>query len=106
MSRRLELRPFVPADILDAVAYLDLHAAGSGSRFAAALAETLDWLADHAEAGSPKSFADPRLTDFRSWPVRTFEAHLIFYRVQTDRLEVFAIVRGTRDVPPLLRVRV
>ena len=106
MSRRVELRPFVPADILETVAFLDRTSPARGDRFAAALVENLDWLAAHATSGSPKLFDDPALADLRSWPVRSFDRYLILYRVHADRIEVFAVVNGSRDLPALLRVRV
>ena len=106
MSRRLELRPFVPADILEAVAFLDRQSPDRGVRFAAAVGDTVDGLAANAEAGSPKLYADSRLIGFRSWPVAGFDRYLILYRVEPDRIEVFAIVYAGRDLPPLLRVRI
>ena len=106
MTRRVEMRPSVPADIPEAVAFLDRQSAGRGDRFATLLVETLDWLAEHAEAGSPKTFTDARLIDLRSWPVRQFDRYLIFYGLHPDRIEVFGVVYGTRDLEAVLRVRV
>jgi plasmid stabilization system protein ParE len=82
VTRHVDLRSFVPADILETVAYIDRQSVERGSRFAGALAETLDWLAENANSGSPKQFDDePGLTGFRSWQVRGFRSHLILYRV-------------------------
>ena len=38
----------------------------------------------------------------RSWAVSGFENYLIFYRPQSEGIEVVRFVHGARDIPSLL----
>jgi plasmid stabilization system protein ParE len=106
MSLRVDLQLFIPADILQTFAVLERRSVPLAQRFAKSVVDTLDWLAANPTAGSPEEFGHAQLTGFRSWHVRGFDRHLILYRVQPERIEVFAIVHGAQDLEALLLQRV
>ena len=45
---------------------------------------------------------EPALRDIRVWPIRGFKNHLIFYRVQTDRLEIVRVLHGAQNIEKAL----
>jgi hypothetical protein len=55
--------------------------------------------------GSPKNLRAIALRKVRSWAVRGFPNHLIFYDVRTDHVFVYAIVHGSKRYARLLKER-
>jgi plasmid stabilization system protein ParE len=56
--------------------------------------------------GSPKLFKDTRLAGLRSWSVKGFPNHLIFYQRLENGIMVVAVIHGARDLEPFLKRRV
>jgi toxin ParE1/3/4 len=75
-------------------------------RFLDSTEQTLRWLVEFPGVGSPKSFDSHELGDVRTWFVKGFPNHLIYYQIVTDGIEVLAILHGARDAEPILRRRV
>jgi toxin ParE1/3/4 len=48
--------------------------------------------------GNPREFRDPALTGMRSWPIRGFGNHLVFYRPTDDGIEILRVLHGARDL--------
>lgn len=54
----------------------------------------------HPEAGSLRKFRHPKLKGIRSIQLpNAFRVHLIFYRVESNRLVVFRGLHDMRDLP-------
>jgi toxin ParE1/3/4 len=103
---RVVLRFAVPADILEAVSYFaGANSLDAAERFPRAVEETLEFLAENPGAGSPKRFRRKALAGLRTWPVRGFPNHLIFYRQRPDAIVVSAVLHGARNIPKVLRDR-
>ena len=52
--------------------------------------------------GSWWPFDDVRLHDVRCWPISGFKKHLMFYRINDDRIQVLRILHAARDIARLL----
>jgi toxin ParE1/3/4 len=74
-------------------------------RFVDAVQKTLKDLAASPGIGSPKSFHDSRLANVRSWWIKGFPNHLIFYYPIENGIMVLAIIHGSRDIERLLTQR-
>jgi len=69
-------------------------------RYMAAFDDTLAVLAAQPEIGSRRKFRDARLQGLRSAIMfGAFRVHLVFYRVVAERLFVFRVLHGMRDLP-------
>jgi len=71
-----------------------------GERYLQAFRETKDSLCRQSDLGRIRKFRDLRLVGIRSFRIeRPFEKHLIFYRVENDKLIIFRVLHGVRDLP-------
>ena len=59
-------------------------------------------LAEMPGLGSRRDFSNPILVDIRSWIIKGFPNHLIFYRPTTRGIEVVRVLHGARDLGLLL----
>lgn len=75
-------------------------------RFIPASIETIHGLAEFPGKGSPKEARAKHLKGLRSFAVKGFPNHLIFYRVDPgDILSVLGVIYGGRNWRRLLRQR-
>lgn len=70
--------------------------------FIAALERAYGHIGRNPDAGSPRYAAELGLPGLRMWPLRRFP-HLVFYVVEADRIDVWRVLYGERDVPQWLR---
>ena len=105
MSRRIRRHPDVSEDILGIATFIARDSIPIALRFIDATEITVKWLLEHPGAGHLRDFDDPRLARIRSWPVKGFRNHLIFYEVEPNGVFVLAVVHGARDLPTVLRER-
>jgi toxin ParE1/3/4 len=90
MSLPLILRPEATQDLQDARDWYEQQRAGLGATFALRAAAALDTV---------EQFPDLHglvWQDVRAAPIRK-HPYVIYYRVLTDRIEVFAILHARRD---------
>jgi plasmid stabilization system protein ParE len=106
VSRKIVLRPDVPDDMHGIVVYLEQSSIALADRFIASTFAAFDELAAMPGMGSPKQFADPKLSGVRSRAVPGFPNHLIYYLVHPDAVVIVAILHGARDVGAILSGRV
>jgi plasmid stabilization system protein ParE len=90
MSLPVLLRPLANADVQQIHAELEAQAAGLGDKFLDRLQETLD----HIEA-MPEMYAEV-WGPVRAVRLRKFR-HVVYYVVLADRVEVIAVMHGSRD---------
>jgi toxin ParE1/3/4 len=88
---------------------LDAHAeivqkqgAALALRFLDAADETMKQLARGPMLAGLWESDDPALKGIRVWPIRGFKNHLIFYRVQKDRLEIVRVLHAAQDIEKAL----
>jgi toxin ParE1/3/4 len=96
----------VDDDIAELALYL-LEDSGEAlaTRFIDAVEHTLIDLAKTPGIGSPKSYEDPNLAGVRSWWVKGFPKHLIYYVETAEGICIYAVWHGSRDVERRLSQR-
>lgn len=65
-------------------------------RFLEAAYDTFEFLAENPQAGRARPEFGHQ--DLRSWRVKGFRNHLIFYRPFTDRVQIWRVLHGSRDL--------
>jgi toxin ParE1/3/4 len=79
--------------------WLAADSAATAERFVAALRAEIELLSGHPFLGRRRNF---RTRGLRSWPVRGFEKHILFYRVTSRVVEIVRVLHGSRDIRELL----
>jgi toxin ParE1/3/4 len=105
MTSQLIFRPEVRGDLLEIVRYLSTRSPRAAEHFPDNARRTLEFLTTMPNIGSLKHFRRKHLSGLRSWPVRGFPNHIIYYRPITSGIEVIAILHGARNIPVVLRHR-
>ncbi|MFI5454017.1 MAG: type II toxin-antitoxin system RelE/ParE family toxin [Isosphaerales bacterium] len=90
MSLPVVLRPEVEQDLLTARDWYDQQQDGLGDKFTAEISVVFDRLAEMPELYAV-AWRDVRTCRPRRFP------YVVYYRVLTDRVEVFAVLHGSRD---------
>ncbi|MEY4713560.1 MAG: hypothetical protein RIS88_3010 [Pseudomonadota bacterium] len=100
-------KPVVPRerahrDIDEALQYY-LHEGGEAValRFVDALEKAYAHIARHPATGSPRYAQELNLPGLRSWPL-TRHPYLVFYMEHPDRIDVWRVLHGKRDIPDWL----
>jgi toxin ParE1/3/4 len=95
---RLQFREASIADLLQMHDYLQEQATSAlADRFLMAVERTLEQIRRYPAAGS---FFRPRLASLsglRWWPIPEFPRYLIYYRVESDVIDVVRVLHGGRD---------
>ncbi len=71
-------------------------------RFSAAVRAGIEATLRKPLAGAPKKTSNLALSGLRTWPVKGFEEHRIYYLVFEDRLQIIRILHGRRDVGAII----
>ncbi|MGB7159960.1 MAG: type II toxin-antitoxin system RelE/ParE family toxin [Tepidisphaeraceae bacterium] len=106
MSTRIRRRQGVDDDVARIALHLLDQSEALAIRFIDAVQVTLKDLARAPRIGSLKQYESPRLAGVRSWWVRGFRNHLVFYFATDDGIDVLAVAHGAQDVERLLYSRV
>jgi toxin ParE1/3/4 len=94
------------ADMVRNAVYISGDSVDAGVRFIPAAFETIHGLAEFPGKGSPKPMRTPHLRGLKSFAVKGFPNHLIFYRVDSgNTLSVLGVLHGAQDWRRLLRKR-
>lgn len=96
------VRPAADQDIVEHIEYIARDSQQAAQRFLQAVRDTFTQLQEMPGIGSVCSLSNPRLSSLRSWRIKGFEKHLVFYRVHEERLEIIRVLHGARDLPGLL----
>ena len=102
MSGRVTWRRRAEEDLADAYSHIGSESPASAERLLDAVERAIRVLLSKPRAGRAREFRSPRAYGLRSWVVRGFENHLIFYRPQPGGIEVVRFLHGARDIPNLL----
>lgn len=81
MSLPVFKRPQVERDIEEAFVFIGEGDFDTGLDFLFAVEQTLEMIGQNPFIGSEREFVSPELKGVRMWRVKTYEKHLIFYRV-------------------------
>lgn len=95
----VRILPRADADIDAAVDYYSEESGPElAMRFLRSVQHACDLLRSHPTAGSVACLARTDLRGIRRWPVPEFRAHLIFYRLVGDDVEIVRVLHGARDI--------
>jgi toxin ParE1/3/4 len=99
------LREQARRDIDEAVEhYSGEGGVATGLAFTDAIERALSHLAAHPRSGSQRYGHELNLPALRSWPVSPFP-HIVFYADLADRVDVWRVLHGKRDIPVWLQSR-
>lgn len=70
-------------------------------RFIEAAEEAFTKLAPMPEQGAKREYFHPKLKSLRMWPIPDFPKILIFYRPESDGIEVVRVLHSSRDIDTL-----
>lgn len=101
MTPRLIIRPQADRDIDEIAEHIFETDPAAALRFLDKVYETMKRLASMPSLGSPCEFHSPAYANLRTWPVRKFKKHIIFFQPFTDGIEVIRVLHGARDYPAL-----
>lgn len=73
-------------------------------RFLEAADAAFDLLGDFPEIGRLRRFVHPKLSGVRSWPIKGFEKHVIFYRASERHIDILRVIHSARDLTRILGV--
>jgi toxin ParE1/3/4 len=93
---------YVFCDLQCAARYLRQHDLNIARRFLNSAYDSFEFLARNPGVGRPRS--DLGFEHLRSWHVFGFRRFLIFYREFSDRIQIWRILHGARDLQNILRL--
>jgi toxin ParE1/3/4 len=101
--RSVVLRESAHQDIVEAIGfYVGQGAQNAALTFVDELERALDHISRHPDAGSPRYAHELGLPGVRSWTLQTYP-YLIFYVIGEDRIDVWRVLHGERDIPSWMR---
>ncbi len=103
----MKTKPIVPRelanqDVDEALEhYLHENADQAALGFIDALEQAYTHIGRHPATGSPRYAHALNLPGLRSWPLTRYP-HLVFYMELEDRIDVWRVLHGQRDIPAWL----
>lgn len=95
----------VDQDLEDLADYLWEQSPEVAERFLDSVVLSLKFIAHNPRIGSLKVFSDSSIKDVRTWWVKGFPNHLIYYRAIEDGVLILAVLHGSRDAQRFLARR-
>jgi len=96
MNPRWEESEYVFLDLTTATSYIHQANPAAARAFVHAVYDNFEFLARNPGLGRVR--ADLGYPEVRSWPVRGFRRYLIFYRELSDRIQIWRVLHGARDL--------
>ena len=96
MITRYDESEYVACDLQAIFRYIRHEDEQAAQRFLSAAYDTFEFLADHSLTG--RSRGEFGHDGLRSWRVSGFRRYLIFYRVMADRIQIWRVLHGARDL--------
>jgi toxin ParE1/3/4 len=96
MRPRWEKSEFIFCDLQNAARSIHQDNPAAARRFLHAAHDTFEFLAQNPKIGRTR--ADLGFPEVRSWRVKSFRSYLIFYRDLSDRLQIWRVLHGARDL--------
>ena len=85
------------SDVDEIAYYLSDQLEGLGFRFYDCVDATYRQIVENPEWKGVGPFQQPEAQNIRICPVKKFPNHLIFYRIEADRIEILRVLHGARD---------
>lgn len=102
MSLRVVVRPAVWRDLAEQSEHIAGDSPTAAFRLLEAANAAFDLLGAFPEIGKLRRFVHPKLSGVRSWPIKGFEKHVIFYRAAEHRIDILRVIHSARDLPSIL----
>lgn len=96
MKLPVEESAFIPCDLLDIVRWIRADNPAAAVRFVDAFKSSVELLSRMPEIGRPRP--DLGAPEARSWRVKGFRKHLIFYEAFPDRVRLLRVLHGARNL--------
>jgi toxin ParE1/3/4 len=96
MNSLWEESGFVFGDLQTAARFIYRDNPTAANAFLEAAYDTFEFLARNPGVGRQRSDLD--FPEIRSWRVSGFRRYLIFYRVLPDRIQIWRVLHGARDL--------
>lgn len=90
--------PQARRDLLELARYIARDDMDAALRLLDAAEADMTQLSQMPELGPMRKFSHPLLVDVRSWIIRGFPNHLIFYRPVSGGIEALRVLHGSRDI--------
>jgi len=103
MNPLWEESEFVFGDLKTAAQFIHQGNPTAAYSFLEAAYDTFEFLARNPGAGRQRP--DLNFPEIRSWRVMGFRRYLIFYRVLPDRIQIWRVLHGARDLHQTLGAR-
>ncbi len=100
MRRRVVVRPLAKEDLDEQAGHIAQDSVDAALRFLDAAEAAFDRLGFLPELGRRRAFRHPDLAHVRSWPIPSFEKHVIFYRASAEEgiVDILRVVHSARDL--------
>ena len=104
MKRAILVRPTAERDLDEQAEYLASHGnLELALRFYRAAEATFELLASRPWMGKVNQFHSRFLANVRTFPLKGFAKHLVFYLPIEQGVEIIRVLHGTRDLKVLLQ---
>ena len=100
MPPRYEESEFVFCDLQNVFRYIRRDEEAAAKRFLEAAYDTFEFLAVNPAAGRPR--LEFGFEGLRSWRIPGFRRYLVFYRELTNRVQIWRVLHGSRDLSQLI----
>jgi toxin ParE1/3/4 len=101
MNPRWEESGFIFSDLQIAAQYIYKDNPTAAYSFLEAAYDTFEFLARNPGVGRQRS--DLGFPEVRSWRIKRFRRYLVFYRPLSDRIQIWRVLHGVRDLHRTLR---
>ena len=89
-------------DVIDAVDHCLAESLSTAEGFVAAIEKAYGHIQRAPATGSPRWAHELNIPGLRSWPCLPYKQQ-VFYVVRPERIEVWRVLHGSRDIPARLR---
>lgn len=83
--------------------FVDLDAFAAAERFLACLDDTLQFIAQFPDLGSPTELPNPRYRNVRFHLIKGFAGYLVVYRAEPTNVTILRILHGSQEFDVLPR---
>ena len=97
MNYRLVPSAEADNDTFEIACYLSDQSEGLGFRFYECVDATYQQIHENPTWKGFGPFQKPESQNIRICPVKKFPNHLIFYRIEADKIEILRVLHGARD---------
>ena len=97
----VEFNPVAVDDLEEIVSYIRQDNAMAAEAVRHDILDTAESLAHQPDLGVRPRFSAPRFAGIRFLPSQQDPNYLLFYREQTDEVEILRVLHGARNLPAL-----